>query len=139
MADLAIVKAPPSLDRGWVYFICNASGHIKIGYTSGDPHARLKKLQTGASDPLRLLYAVRVWDQSAETALHRHLREIGCHVQGEWFTPSRALAIIEYAKANHDCLCEVFKGIGGSNGWHCVDPETQSWWVRSCALVRGSM
>lgn len=71
-----------------VYFIQQGdSGAIKIG-CSKNPTQRLQGLQTGHSEPLRLLTCA-VGSQAQERALHdrfAHLR-----VSGEWFRPAEDL------------------------------------------------
>lgn len=71
-----------------VYFIQQGdSGAIKIG-CSKNPSQRLQGLQTGHSEPLRLLTCA-VGSQGQERALHdrfAHLR-----VSGEWFRPAEDL------------------------------------------------
>lgn len=71
-----------------VYFIQQGdSGAIKIG-CSKNPTQRLQGLQTGHSEPLRLLTCA-MGSQAQERALHdrfAHLR-----VSGEWFRPAEDL------------------------------------------------
>jgi hypothetical protein len=71
--------------KSHVYFIQQGdSGAIKIG-CSKNPSQRLAGLQTGHSEPLRLLTCA-VGSQAQERALHdrfAHLR-----VSGEWFRPA---------------------------------------------------
>lgn len=74
---------------GYVYFIQGTSGGcIKIGYTGGDPVARLKDLQTGAPVQLRLLHAVK-GSRHDEVWAHRHFHD--AHSHGEWFYPTRRI------------------------------------------------
>lgn len=74
--------------KSHVYFIQQGdSGAIKIG-CSKNPSQRLQGLQTGHSEPLRLLTCA-VGSQAQERALHdrfAHLR-----VSGEWFRPAEDL------------------------------------------------
>jgi Meiotically Up-regulated Gene 113 (MUG113) protein/helix-turn-helix protein len=65
-----------------VYFIQDGHGHIKIGY-SRDPMRRLRALQAGRSDEIRLLRVVN-GDQSVERCFHRHF--VAHRIRGEWFT-----------------------------------------------------
>lgn len=71
---------------GWVYFIQHGGpeGAIKIGTTSGNPHARLRALQTGAPEPLRLLAAVP-GDARLERELHAKFEALRTREGGEWF------------------------------------------------------
>jgi hypothetical protein len=70
-----------------IYFIKNATGYIKIGY-SRHPWSRLKQLQTGSSEPLEMLYIVD-GDFQTEKYLHNHFSF--CHYINEWFCPSESL------------------------------------------------
>lgn len=76
----------------WVYFIqAGQDGPIKIG-VSDSVFDRLKALQTGNPEPLRLIAAV-IGDTQDELALHRRFRRQ--RLIGEWFRPSKKL--LEYA------------------------------------------
>lgn len=77
------------LGTAFVYFIQEGEdGPIKIGWAI-NPFQRLKQLQTGNADSLRLVYYEDLCDRRAaqltETALHREFR--GHRVRGEWFRP----------------------------------------------------
>lgn len=82
----------------FLYCIANSQGLCKFGF-SGDPHRRLRALQTGSSDTLVLLETVAVDDQSVrslERLLHQefgHLR-----VRGEWFdcTPEQGVNYLRW-------------------------------------------
>jgi hypothetical protein len=66
-----------------IYFIQEApDGAIKIGYTGGDPFARLSALQTGNSKPLKLL-AFAPGSPQHERGLHERFADLRLH--GEWF------------------------------------------------------
>ncbi|WP_437309943.1 GIY-YIG nuclease family protein [Sorangium sp. So ce388] len=77
-----------------IYFIQEApDGAIKIGYTGGDPFARLSALQTGNSKPLKLL-AFAPGSSQHERGLHERFADLRLH--GEWFRPDpRLLGFIE--------------------------------------------
>ena len=66
--------------------ICDGSESVvKIGY-SADPHSRLKSLQTGYPQPLRVYYTVPVAEDRVrllERRLHADLSIYRTH--GEWF------------------------------------------------------
>lgn len=67
-----------------VYFAqCNATGYVKIGYSSyiGD---RVKELSQQSVRGISLLYAFP-GDKSDESRLHYRCRD--WHVRGEWFAP----------------------------------------------------
>lgn len=73
-----------------VYFIEGIeSGLIKIGITYS-PLRRLQQLQTGATEPLRLLGVVR-YDPPEELERDLHDRFDYLRVMGEWFKPATSL------------------------------------------------
>lgn len=75
-------------DDGFVYFIQGQDdGPIKIGFTR-DVAGRLRQLQTGHHDRLRVLRSMR-GDKALEAWLHR--RFAAHRLTGEWFTPHRDL------------------------------------------------
>lgn len=69
-----------------VYFLqAGDGGPIKIGFTKGEPKARIKSLQTAS--PLKLiLIGVANGSSVEEKLLHYHLRSY--RVAGEWFRPT---------------------------------------------------
>jgi hypothetical protein len=72
------------VDATWVYFIqAGDSGPIKIG-SGRRPQRRLRQLQIGNHEPLRLLgaYPGTALD---ETQLHEQFRH--ARLRGEWFAP----------------------------------------------------
>lgn len=72
----------------FVYFVeARPSGLIKIGSAS-DPRRRVKELQTGSPEHLRLL-AVTTGGELHERDLHA--RFATDRVRGEWFSPSPSL------------------------------------------------
>lgn len=69
-----------------IYFVrAVESGRIKIGYTAGDPLARLLDLRTGSPEELRLIGTIP-GGMSDEGDLHR--RFAVSRLSGEWFIPS---------------------------------------------------
>ena len=77
-------------DEGTIYFIENSRGHIKIGWTSGNPKKRLQALQTGESEPLKLL-ATQTGTASQEQALHVRFAAFKVGGGSEWFYPNKEL------------------------------------------------
>jgi len=74
--------------RGYVYFIQGqCGGAIKIGY-SLSPSSRLRTLQTGYPDTLKILLLIP-GDESTERMLHRQFEEM--RLKGEWFRPDKRL------------------------------------------------
>ena len=67
--------------EGFIYFIQNKSGNIKIGW-SNSPHERLKILQTGSSDILYLIGCIRgtIKDEKKYHKIFKSLR-----INNEWF------------------------------------------------------
>jgi hypothetical protein len=75
-----------------IYFIQEeATCHIKIGHTDGDPLDRLRALRTGSPSPLVLL-GVLPGGFAEEQSLHR--RFATARVQGEWFRPVPELILL---------------------------------------------
>jgi hypothetical protein len=90
--------------KGYVYFIQGqCGGAIKIGF-SVDPAKRLKELQTGYPDTLKILFMIP-GDESTERALHRLFE--GARLKGEWFRPD-------------DCLIDKIKEL--KNKYYSVNP-----------------
>lgn len=71
------------MSDGFVYFIKSPSlNAVKVGFTAGDPRARLKKLQVGSADDLELIG----WaDGTMADEKKWHLRYNSYRVRGEWF------------------------------------------------------
>jgi Meiotically Up-regulated Gene 113 (MUG113) protein len=68
-----------------IYFIENTRTRaIKIGYTKRNPEGRLRALQTGSCDPLKIL-SVCPGHITDETYLHLKFQHAWIH--GEWFSP----------------------------------------------------
>ena len=85
------------MKKGHIYLIApEAALHrsdinvVKIGFTRGNPLARLASLQTGSPAPLRL-WAYFDGTEELERAFHRTFAEL--HSHGEWF-------LIEYKLAD---------------------------------------
>ncbi len=68
-----------------IYFLQQGKdGPVKVG-KSVDPHARIRSLQTGSSEPLRVL-AFAPGDERRESEIHRRLKPH--RIRGEWYQPS---------------------------------------------------
>lgn len=82
--------------RGYVYFISDVVGHIKIG-VSEDPKTRIKQLQTGTIHPLRIVHLIRTKTMKdaykVEALLHKKLKE-NC-VEGEWFEEKPVMKLLK--------------------------------------------
>ena len=64
-----------------IYVISDGMGHIKVG-KSRDPESRLRALQTGHANELRLIFCIDMPDWE-EAFFHDLLSED--HIRGEWF------------------------------------------------------
>jgi hypothetical protein len=79
--------------EGWLYFIGNGRGPIKVGVTHNDPEERLADLQTGNPNKLRVLYATRMENlEEAEGLSHNYLGEH--HVGGEWYERNAVMELM---------------------------------------------
>ena len=79
---------------GYVYFIGQPQGSIKIGFTNGDPRLRLRALKYAMGVELKMLAAFSV-PQARQVEQELHSR-LGAHrITGEWYTEAAALAELE--------------------------------------------
>ena len=70
--------------KRFIYIIANESNEFKIGIGK-DPSIRIKQLQTGNPQPLKILYMREIhFASKVETNLHIHYKEYRQH--GEWFS-----------------------------------------------------
>jgi hypothetical protein len=83
MAAAAAKRRGPTI--GYVYFVHSPTMKlVKIGYTTGDPLARLGLMQTDSADILRLIGVVRCENPAVkEQWFHQEYSEYRVH--GEWF------------------------------------------------------
>lgn len=70
---------------GFVYLIINSSGRVKIG-SSDNPQKRLKQLQTGNSDKLKLLHVIRCNRPSWQVERRIQSWFLNHRQEGEWFS-----------------------------------------------------
>lgn len=87
---------------GWsVYFIRRGTSRVvKIGVAK-DPWKRLRQLQTGSADRLKIV-AVMPGTPADERALHRRFADL--RLGGEWFRMSPEItAMIREVKRRHRC------------------------------------
>lgn len=100
---------------GYVYLL-NVVGtsFYKVGITSGDPNDRLRTLQTGNANELRLVEArYQENPQSVEQSIHQYLAEY--RVRGEWFETELALIHDAYTAMNTMAVVDfLFGSAGGS-------------------------
>lgn len=87
----------------FIYFIqATPSGPIKIGTTTGNPHRRMKIIQTGCPWPVKMLGAI-YGSHAQERLIHRTLSYF--RTQGEWFEPHpKVLAAVEAALTFGRCV-----------------------------------
>lgn len=84
---------------GWLYFIGNGEGPIKVGVTRGDPKQILKELQAGSPSRLRVIHAFSVKDpEGTEQQTYNVLREF--HVGSEWYDRDVVLHFIDELKGS---------------------------------------
>jgi hypothetical protein len=97
---------------GWLYFIGNGRGPIKVGITRDSPEERCADLQTGNPTPLRVLYAIAVQDlEAAEGEAHNLLADH--HVGGEWYQREATLGLmwaLQREEGTMDALTKQLKG-----------------------------
>ena len=79
-----------------VYFITDGT-NIKIGYTSGSPMNRLKKLQIGSSQRLSLIGYIE-GNKEKERELHNKFSNLRLNFKNEWFKGTEEL--IEFINEN---------------------------------------
>ena len=82
-------QSPALIGSGRIYFIrAGESGPIKIGFTTGQPEARITKLQTAHFERLRLLGSMPGTPMDERRL---HVKFAAERLNGEWFLPSDAL------------------------------------------------
>ena len=76
---------------------------VKIGYTDGDPEARLRTLQTGSASLLELVAVIPDAPIAVERDLHRQFSGERLRSNGEWFEDSIGIreAFIGHQAASH--------------------------------------
>ena len=94
---------------GSIYYIgCHETERVKIGYTRGNPLARLTQLQTGSPTRLALI-AVESGDRDTERQLHEEFQ--AHHIHGEWFSlceelTTRMMLLVWLENAQRDATGE---------------------------------
>jgi hypothetical protein len=79
---------------------------VKVGYAI-DPLVRMRGLQTGSSDELRLLF-VAPGDQQDEVRVHHRFAD--ARMAGEWFTGPLLSIVLAYAEAVSSYLIAIHDG-----------------------------
>ncbi len=91
-----------------VYIMTSGKSRFKVGI-SKHPTKRVKQLQTGNPDPIKLLWVSEMKEgikaSSAESTIHSVLKEMGLHATGEWFNMSDD-QVVELASTMKRCLEE---------------------------------
>lgn len=77
-------------ELAYVYIISDNNDHIKVGI-SKDPEKRLKQLQTGQPNELRILFTEEFYCKRShllkiENLIHKQIRTLIPNISGEWFT-----------------------------------------------------
>lgn len=93
LAVLRVASAVVTLSMCMLYLYCisDCAGHCKFGYSS-DPQHRLRVLQTGNGQSLRLVDCIAVESDLCVRDLERQLHSEFAHrrVRGEWFRCSES-------------------------------------------------
>lgn len=84
-------KLFPAVASGQIYFLRNSRGHIKIGWTTQSPESRLSQIQTGDSEPVKIV-GVMPGTEQQERAFH--VRFAAYRMKGEWFHPNAELELL---------------------------------------------
>ena len=84
---------------GQVYFVQGRCGSpVKVGFTQGDTpdalNSRLRQLQTGHPEELKVLHTIYPARQMNERAVHALLDSYRTREAGEWFDAASATAVI---------------------------------------------
>jgi len=76
---------------------------VKIGFTDGDPEARLRSLQTGSASLLELVAVIPDAPIGVERELHRRFAGARLRTNGEWFEDSVEIqeAFVDHQAASH--------------------------------------
>lgn len=110
-----------------IYFIqAGDGGPIKIGYTQGEAASRVRDLQTGNAELLRLLHSMP-GDMDLEAELHRLFERY--RIRGEWFHPDPKLLsflVVPVPKAGWYELSTGLNGWGLPKGIKLPDMPTRS-------------
>ncbi|BBO74356.1 hypothetical protein DSCW_17730 [Desulfosarcina widdelii] len=95
---------------GWIYIIEEMGQHLfKVGYTTTNPHDRLRQLQTGNGSKLDLLSAFTCqYPEDFEREFHKLLEKQAQRMQGEWFALPREQML--------DILLHILGGIAEIEG-----------------------
>lgn len=87
------------MSGGFVYFVTSEPDNfVKIGWAMRSPWARMRELQTGCPEALRLMAAVP-GSRDEERRLHETFAEL--HYRGEWFFLEHKLSdLVQYLSDN---------------------------------------
>lgn len=116
---------------GKIYFIgCAETGRVKIGFTRGNPYARLASLQTGAPTKLHMMAWMRGSFED-ERAIHEQFA--ASRIRGEWFEPTEGLfehlSMVAWLTASEvrdagserpDWLCAALTAMGAADQFPTV-------------------
>lgn len=89
-----------------IYFIqAETGGPVKIGFAY-DPNERLKQIQCGSPDPVRI---IRIIPGSRKTEANIHQRLKASRKRGEWFDDTEEVRAFIQSVAQYDC--EILNGV----------------------------
>lgn len=101
---------------GAVYFMrAGRRGPIKIGWTRGSVHGRLRVVQLGCAEKIEIIKVIRGCSRSDEAEWHK--RFAPNRMYGEWFSPTDMLmqAITAAPIDNRQgCVAGAFSGVARS-------------------------
>lgn len=87
------IRVSAETGKRLIYVICSSNRPVKIG-VAADAVRRMKELQTGHPEPLRIRFTVEVHAAHAlAIEAECHARLVGQRLHGEWFRVSVAKAI----------------------------------------------
>ena len=89
-----------------IYFIrAVESNRVKIGYTAGNPHKRLRAMQTGCPEKLKVEFFFREAGPDQESYFHDMFKEQ--RVRGEWFRfhPEISASLAKWKEVEWKLIC----------------------------------
>ena len=106
----------PNFD--YIYMIANSEGYFKVGI-SKHPEKRLRQLQTGNQNNLKLIFTEEFECNrnkllKIEALIHKEISSFSKHMKGEWFKidekdVERTKNIIQFARIRYDSDPFAFK------------------------------
>lgn len=97
-----------------VYFIRDGLGHIKIGWTTKGPEARLKSMQSANAGDLELM-AVRYGDDAIEEQEHKRWAHLRVSMNREWFY--EAPDLVAYIEGHRETWRQEIAHLDNPRSW----------------------